>query len=391
VSLLLALLAVLHGVPARYHHVHYRTADPAGAMTEAATRLNGVRTIVSGLGVGVRTSDTYLLFDRLRDDEAGEPGLVFDHVAFAAADFEGAVTTLASVHRVVQRTDDSVLFDTGAMRIEIVRETETADLFWCPMHPDVRGPSAGKCPICAMDLVPIPPPRIGEYKLDLAPQRARRSGLSGLRLTVRDPETNARVTSFATVHDKLLHLFIVSSDLSSFAHLHPELRADGTFVLKHELPPGEYMLFADFLPNGGSSQMVQRAFISPGPRPAARAARPPPTQADLAATVDGVRFVLDPEAMQAGREACLTLRLTDAKTGAPIGDLESFLGAPAHMLMVRADLTDALHAHPDEIETRGPTISFHPLIPADGVYKIWVQIQRAGKVTTAPFLVTSGR
>ena len=39
--------------------------------------------------------------------------------------------------------------------------------------------------------------------------------------------------------------------------------------------------------------------------------------------------------MQAGREACLTLRLTDAKTGAPIRDLESFQdsGNPGYFLV----------------------------------------------------------
>ena len=27
-------------------------------------------------------------------------------------------------------------------------------LFLCPMHPEVRQPSAGKCPKCGMDLLP---------------------------------------------------------------------------------------------------------------------------------------------------------------------------------------------------------------------------------------------
>jgi hypothetical protein len=390
-NLLLALLAMLQGVPVRYHHVHYRTADPAAAMADASARLNGVRTIVSGLGVGVKTADTYLLFDRLRDDEAGEAGLLFDHLAFASADFEGAVGKLAAMHRVLQRKDDSVLFDAGGVRIEIVRETETADLFWCPMHPDVRAASVGKCPICAMDLVPIPPLRIGEYKLDVALQRARRSGLSAIRLTVRDPETNERVTGFATIHEKTFHLFIVSRDLSYFAHVHPEPQPDGSFLLRHEVPPGEYMLLADFLPNGGSSQMVQKALISPGGTRTAGRAPSKSEASDLTATIDGIRFSLEPEDVEAGREACLTLTLTDAKTGASITTLEPLLGAPAHMLIVRADLTDAIHAHPEEIGTSGPVVTFHPLIPANGVYKIWVQIQRGGKVITAPFLVTAGR
>jgi len=390
-NLLLALLAVLQGIPLRYHHVHYRTADPATAMADASERRNGVRTIVPGLGVGVKMADTYLLFDRLRDDEAGEAGLLFDHLAFASSEFETAIRKLAARHRVVQRKDDSVLFDAGGMRIEIVRETEAADLFWCPMHPDVRGASAGKCPVCAMDLVPIPPPRIGEYKLDLALQRRRQGGLSAIRLTVRDPESNQRVTAFETIHEKTFHLFIVSRDLSYFAHVHPEPQRDGSFRLRHEVPPGEFMLLADFLPSGGSSQMVQKALFSPGGTRAA--GRPPSTSAesDLTATIDGIRFSLEPEEVEAGREACLTLTLTDAKSGASITTLEPFLGAPAHMLIVRADLSDAIHAHPEEIGTSGPVVTFHPLIPADGVYKIWVQIQRGGKVITAPFLVTAGR
>jgi len=198
------------------------------------------------------------------------------------------------------------------------------------------------------------------------------------------------LTRFATVHERLLHLFIVSRDLSHFAHLHPDPQPDGSFVMKEAVPPGEYMLFADFLPNGGSSQMVPRAFISPGARAAVPEQPPASREAKLETSVDGVRFLLKPEDVRAGREACLTLRLTDAKTGVPIEDLEPYLGAPAHMLIVRADLTDALHAHPAEIDGRGPTISFHPLIPADGVYKAWVQIQRGGKVITAAFVVTSG-
>jgi hypothetical protein len=95
--------------------------------------------------------------------------------------------------------------------------------------------------------------------------------------------------------------------------------------------------------------------------------------------------------MEPGREACLTVTLSDEKTGAPVLDLQPFLGGPAHMLMVRADLSDAIHAHPEQIAAAGPTVTFHPLIPADGAYKVWIQVQRAGQVITAPFVVTSGR
>jgi hypothetical protein len=386
-TLLLALAVALQGAaPVRFHHAHYLAADPSAAISTAAARLNGTRTIVSGLGVGVRTGGTYALFDRSDDLRGDAPQL--DHVAFAAADFDAAVAKMTTLHTVLKRGPESVLFDAGGIRLEIVRDTQGDEIFWCPMHPDVRSAVAGKCPLCAMDLVPIPPPRIGEYRLDIVLHRAPRRGLAGMQLTVREPDTNKKVTGFATLHEKTFHLFIVSRDLAYFAHVHPEPRPDGTFVLKHAVPPGEYMVLADFLPNGGSSQMVQRAIISPGARPAGRSNRPelPPV-----AVVDGIRFELEAEDVKAGGEACLTFTMTDAKTGASITDLEPFLGAPAHMLIVRADLTDAIHGHPEETGTSGPTVTFHPLMPADGLYKIWVQVQRSGKVITAPFRLQTGK
>ena len=83
----------------------------------------------------------------------------------------------------------------------------------------------------------------------------------------------------------------------------------------------------------------------------------------------------------------MTFSFTDALTGRPVTDLEPYLGAPAHMLVVRADLADAIHAHPEEVATGGPTVSFHPLLPAEGAYKVWIQVQRRGRVITVPFVL----
>ena len=57
------------GPVARFHHVHYAVADPAAGMAEAARATEGVRTIVQGIGVGVRTGREFLLFDRLTGDD----------------------------------------------------------------------------------------------------------------------------------------------------------------------------------------------------------------------------------------------------------------------------------------------------------------------------------
>jgi hypothetical protein len=412
----------------RFHHIHYRVGDPSAAMNVVAQKLEGVRVIVPGLGVGVRAGTEYLLFDRLNESDPPDllqplvtrayasaaawltargvavkpddlmrlrvagalPQARYHHIAFVADDLPSVRQTLTSAGAAaLQTTDDLVLFDAGAgVLVEVVRDAERPDAFWCPMHPDVRAPEAGRCPVCAMSLVPIPPPKIGEYNLDVSQVRGRDGDFDGLMLRVREPDTNGVVTRFATVHEKPFHLFIVSRDLKYFAHGHPDAAEDGSLALNHRLAPGEYMLIADFLPEGGTSQMVQKAIVVAG----LRGTRPSP--ADDPAVPDesnGLEVRLQTKDLAAGRHACLTFTVTDAKTGAPVLDLQPYLGAPAHMLIVRGDLEDAIHGHPEELATTGPTVSFHPLIPARGDYKLWVQFQRAGRVSTTSFEFTVDR
>ena len=60
-------------------------------------------------------------------------------------------------------------------------------------------------------------------------------------------------------------------------------------------------------------------------------------------------------------------------------DLEPYLGAPGHMLMTNATLTDAVHGHPEESGIRTSVITFKPVLPAPGVAKLWLQFQRNGQ------------
>ena len=148
------------------------------------------------------------------------------------------------------------------------------------------------------------------------------------------------------------------------------------------------MVIADFLPLSGPSQTVQRAIVTPGYR---GPLFPPPvhlrSEIGTGKIVAGLRVRLEPVTLTAGREAALRFTLNDASTGAPVSDLEPFLGAAGHMLVVNTDLTEAHHAHPEEQAARGPSVSFQPRMPAAGHYKLWVQFQRKGEVITVPFVV----
>jgi hypothetical protein len=241
-----------------------------------------------------------------------------------------------------------------------------------------------------MALVPIPPPRLGEYRMDVALTPGPRGiGAAKVRLTFRDPENGRPVPAFTTIHERLLHLFIIDRSLEYFRHVHPEPAGRGVFELKQDVPPGEYVLIADFLPQGGRAQMLQRAIVTPGYRGSIFPAAPPLVADDAVEKREGsVRVRLEASALKAGKAAVLRFTLTDAGTGAPISDLEPFLGAPGHMLIVSADLTSADHVHPEEPAAHGPTITFQPLMPAAGPYKLWLQFQRGGVVATIAFVVS---
>jgi hypothetical protein len=135
--------------------------------------------------------------------------------------------------------------------------------------------------------------------------------------------------------------------------------------------------------------MLQRAIVTPGYH--GKLFGPAP---DLAADTStekvehGVRIKLDAANLKASREAVLKFTLTTVATNAPVSDLEPYLGAPGHVLIVNADLTAADHVHPEEAATRGPTITFQPTMPAAGTYKLWLQFQRQGVVVTVPFVIS---
>jgi hypothetical protein len=144
------------------------------------------------------------------------------------------------------------------------------------------------------------------------------------------------------------------------------------------------MLIADFVPADGVSQMLQRVVVTPGfegplfPLPPALGAT------GNECTVDGVRVLLEERDVVAGKNATFRFSFADAATGAPLSDMEPFLGAPAHMLLASTDLVNVVHAHP---ELDLPPVTFEPLLPRAGLYKLWVQFQRKGRVSTASFVV----
>ena len=60
-----------------------------------------------------------------------------------------------------------------------------------------------------------------------------------ITIDIREKQTGERVKEFDILHEKLMHVIIVSEDLSHFSHIHPAFDIkDGIFSVYHVFPEG---------------------------------------------------------------------------------------------------------------------------------------------------------
>jgi hypothetical protein len=252
-----------------------------------------------------------------------------------------------------------------------------AEDWTCPMDPDYHSDKPGRCPRCGMKLVLHIPDRI-EYPFEMSqsPELIKPNAPVDLTFRVLDPRTGVPVRHFEIVHEKLIHLFIVSENLQYFAHVHPVAQPDGSFRLSVKLPyGGMYRLLADFYPSGSVPQLAAKTLFVSGTCESVKLT-PQLTPSHSENLTASLR--LDPEQPLAGFETKLFFTLD------PAAGLEPYLGAWGHMLAVSEDLIDLIHSHPF-LADGGPSVQFNILFPRPGLYRIWTQFQRQGVVNTVVF------
>jgi hypothetical protein len=194
------------------------------------------------------------------------------------------------------------------------------------------------------------------------------------------------VRGYRMTHEKELHLIVVRRDLSGFQHVHPARGPDGTWSVPLDLSAaGTYRVFADFAPAALGGQTITLGtdlFVPGGFTPEAL-----PARADLS-TVDGYQ-VRVAGAPRASGESELSFTVT--RGGAPVSDLQPYLGAFGHLVSLRSGDLAYLHTHP-ALEAKagqagGPEIRFSTTFPTSGSYRLFLDFQHAGKVRTAAFTV----
>ena len=209
---------------------------------------------------------------------------------------------------------------------------------------------------------------------------------SPTKLTLRiDDEQGKTVKQFDVLHEKLVHLIVVRDGLDEFAHLHPDVDASGKFTTEFTFPKGgKYRLFVDHQPKGSSPGLAAGELtVSGDDPPAPRLA----TATSNEVTIDMVKARIDVE--PAEHETKVRFRLADSD-GQVITDLQPYLGAMGHLVVISEDGQDYVHAHPLSTSESAPEgiVEFAAHFPKSGIYKAWGQFQRNGSVFTVPYVIT---
>jgi hypothetical protein len=142
--------------------------------------------------------------------------------------------------------------------------------------------------------------------------------------------------------------------------------------------PGPYRVYADFVA-GGEDLTLGADLTAPGdyePR-----SLPAPADVGRVAGYD-VRRTTEEDG---------TLDFRVSRDGRPVDDLQPYLGARGHLVVLREGDLAYLHVHPEEEAADPSAIGFHAELPTAGRYRMFLQFRHDGEVRTAEFTEKAGR
>ncbi|HYL46312.1 MAG TPA: hypothetical protein VEU52_04750 [Candidatus Limnocylindrales bacterium] len=280
-----------------------------------------------------------------------------------------------------------------------------------------------------------PPPLI----LSVAPSGEMRLQIGESHWHTRRPETVA--TNLIPDHGHLMHLFLIRvPQMDRFYHLHPSHDTGMNFI--EQLPAmdaGRYQVFADIVRESGfPDTLVAQVDI-----PAITGHELAGDDSEIAASPlndnsagqlvsplsGGARMIWERAAGSLPSNQLLSFRFrVEDADGKPEQDLEPYMGMAGHAEFVRSDLSVFAHVHPDgsvsmaalqladtSLARNSPSgggtmngmegmrteagtepitpsrelfpaeVSFPYGLPKPGLYRIFVQVKRAGSVETGVF------
>lgn len=278
----------------------------------------------------------------------------------------------------------------------------------CPMNCE-KGKTydqAGACPVCHMDLEPIKAEveaNKAEYFTEFVsnPAQLELGKPALLSFTPKMKGNESAPVPLDLVHEKKMHLILVSDDLSWFDHIHPEYQAKGSYDIKvlgkgetftngrgHDQTRfdagGKYWAFTDYKPLNGLNQ-VNKTELNVHGAPAKTIAY---TQEKMIATIDGYTLTMEAghggTGFTTGSQQHIPVMIKQGGKAIDPATFENYLGEKAHLVLVEVNSKEFVHTHP---AAEGGKLDIHTTFSKPGTYRGWLQFQTNAKVHTADFVL----
>ncbi len=255
----------------------------------------------------------------------------------------------------------------------------------CPMHPEVTGHEGETCPKCGMALVHTDvstSDNVYVMQFTSSPATIEAGKEVTLSFTPKIKGKETEQVPLDVLHEKKIHLIAVSKDLSWFDHVHPEYNADGSYQLKTTFPSGgDYILYADYNPSGATHQLEKINISVTGT---------PSKEVQFAAQKTiwsndkyGVELKSADGKYVTGSTMHISGIVTEKGKPFDVNKLDNYLGAKAHMVIVKSGTHEYLHVHPD---VNGTELDLHAMFETPGIYRGWLQFQLNGELFTSDFV-----
>jgi hypothetical protein len=187
-------------------------------------------------------------------------------------------------------------------------------------------------------------------------------------------QTGKPVTTFVEAQTKLLHLYVVRTDLTAFRHVHP-VYSKGLWTAPVTLPtPGDYRVIAEFsVRNAGhTDQLILGGEGTVGGSvPAHRPAKQAAFDGSVRVAIDGTDDSLLTKRMK--------VRVSD-RLGRPV-KLGAYLGTTGHITGFHVATGAMTHLHPiglPTIEHDAAVLNLHTTFTLPGTYVFFVQVRVDG-------------
>jgi hypothetical protein len=202
-----------------------------------------------------------------------------------------------------------------------------------------------------------------------------------LAFTPKDNSDSTVAVELQETHEKLIHVINVNEELTWFDHIHAEPDNTGAYKVKETFPaPGKYLVYADYKSTVGGPQTDRLQVNVLGDKNVTSQHQ---LQAKIKTETDG--YALSIPNGKSLTTGAVSLPIILEKDGKKVqrAEIENYLGAVAHIILISLDDKEFIHIHPESSEIS--PIHAHADINKPGLYRMWVQFQTNGKVYTADF------